>query len=248
MVAPARPAGTVIRNSGWSSPLTPPISVACCHTSSAGAERRVEDIEGVHRHRFPLCVHVAVHVAPVTVPGECGRVPAVPESTGTAGRSPRSAMPISRTHHRKPKLSTSGRPAMEAHRSERIRHRGHHPDHPTTQVRRGPGLHHGVVDRADRAVHQADDGRQGQNQRQRRQQRDDHTGAAEGEYRGHSRCPRRLANFDSTVQLSAPIRPPIDSAINTQPSWAGSLRSVKYLGRARFPSAGGSTAPSPPGR
>src|SRR3569623_3185610 len=43
---------------------------------------------------------------------------------------------------------------------------------------------------------------------------------------------RLLATFDSTVQLSAPIRPPIDSAISTQPSWAGSLRSVKYLGNS----------------
>ena len=43
---------------------------------------------------------------------------------------------------------------------------------------------------------------------------------------------RLLAIRDSTVQLSAPTNPPIDSAINTQPRCAGSLRSLKYLGNS----------------
>ena len=49
---------------------------------------------------------------------------------------------------------------------------------------------------------------------------------------------RLLAIRDSTVHPSAPYKPPIDSAISTQPSCAGCARSEKYSGTARSPSAG----------
>ena len=60
---------------------------------------------------------------------------------------------------------------------------------------------------------------------------DHQDGGTEGENRRQDG--RALVRHpESTVQLSAPISPPMDSAISTQPSSAGSLRSVKYLGNS----------------